>query len=407
MEGKSMARKRQPVLFDTSIAERAEEVGVSESTLRRRIEAFRTDGMESLFSTEKARRRQLPDTIRGFIVDLKAEYPPFSLGEIANIVHACFGRKPDPRSVQRVLDEQPTPLKIIGLYPRYYEMEESGERRAAIVELRLHGWSAKTIAGYLGIHRSTVYRTLERWKEEGMEGLQDKPFGRPAGVRKVDFAAIEAVRKLAKNPGLGAYRVHAALELEGFDLSRATCGRILAQIREVYGYEKPESGGGEKRAMPFASSKWHEFWSADVRYLDDLNESVLADSMVYVITIMENYSRAILWSAVTRRQNLDAFLPVLYRAIERYGAPEALVTDSGRIFLANRAQKIYEALSIDKKEIEKGAPWQNYSETTFNIQRRMADWHFNRAENWTELLEEHERWWSSYNAPFHLRGQQR
>jgi putative transposase len=286
-------------------------------------------------------------------------------------------------------------------------MEESGERRAAIVELRLHGWSAKTIAGYLGIHRSTVYRTLERWKEEGMEGLQDKPFGRPAGVRKVDFAAIEAVRKLAKNPGLGAYRVHAALELEGFDLSRATCGRILAQIREVYGYEKPESGGGEKRAMPFASSKWHEFWSADVRYLDDLNESVLAESMVYVITIMENYSRAILWSAVTRRQNLDAFLPVLYRAIERYGAPEALVTDSGRIFLANRAQKIYEALSIDKKEIEKGAPWQNYSETTFNIQRRMADWHFNRAENWTELLEEHERWWSSYNAPFHLRGQQR
>jgi hypothetical protein len=75
---------RQPVLFDTSIAERAEEVGVSESTLRRRIETFRTDGMESLFPTEKARRRQLPATIRGFIVDLKAEYPPFSLGGIAN-----------------------------------------------------------------------------------------------------------------------------------------------------------------------------------------------------------------------------------------------------------------------------------------------------------------------------------
>jgi transposase len=164
---------RQPVLFDISIVERAEEVSVSESTLRRRIEAFRTDGMESLCSTEKARRRQLPDTIRGFIVDLKAEYPPFSLGEIANIVHACFGRKPDVRSVQRILDEQPTPLKILGLYPRYYEMEESGERRAAIVELRLHGWSARTIAGYLSIHRSTVYRTLERWKEEGMDYSTD------------------------------------------------------------------------------------------------------------------------------------------------------------------------------------------------------------------------------------------
>ena len=120
---------RRPVLFDTSVAERAEEVGVSESTLRRRIEGFREYGMESLFSTEKARRKRLPDTIRRFIVDLKAEYPPFSLGEIANIVHACFGRKPDPRSVQRVLDEEPTPLKILGLYPSYHEMDSVKEEQ--------------------------------------------------------------------------------------------------------------------------------------------------------------------------------------------------------------------------------------------------------------------------------------
>ncbi len=78
--------------------------------------------------------------------------------------------------------------------------------------LRLSGWSAKAIAGYLIIRRSTVYRTLDRWKEEGVEGFEDKPFGRPSGVRKVTFAAIEAVRKLAKNPELGAYQVHAALE---------------------------------------------------------------------------------------------------------------------------------------------------------------------------------------------------
>jgi hypothetical protein len=97
-----------------------------------------------------------------------------------------------------------------------------------------------------------------------MEGLGDKPFGRPAGVRKVDFAAIEEVRRLAQNPELAAYRVHAAVELEGFNLSRSTCGRILAQIREVYGYEKPRGGSTEKKAMPFASSRWHEFWSADV-----------------------------------------------------------------------------------------------------------------------------------------------
>ena len=67
------------------------------------------------------------------------------------------------------------------------------------MELRLYDCSVEVIAAYLGIHRSTVYRTVDRRKEEGMiGGLEDKPFGRPAGVRKVRFAAIEAVRKLAR-----------------------------------------------------------------------------------------------------------------------------------------------------------------------------------------------------------------
>jgi transposase len=66
------------------------------------------------------------------------------------------------------------------------------------VESRLYGCSVKVIAGYLGIHRSTVYRTVDRRKEEGIEGLEEKPFGRPVGVRKVRFAAIEALRKLAR-----------------------------------------------------------------------------------------------------------------------------------------------------------------------------------------------------------------
>ena len=125
---------RQPVLFNASVPERAGEVGVSESTLRRRIQDFREYGMESFISKEQARRGQLLDTVKRLIVDLKAEYPPFNTNEIANIVRACFGHKPDARSVKKVLDEQALPLRLQRNYPRYHEMErESG--RAAIVEL--------------------------------------------------------------------------------------------------------------------------------------------------------------------------------------------------------------------------------------------------------------------------------
>jgi transposase len=358
-------RMRQPVLFGSSVAERARETGISESTLRRRIGRFEDKGMEGLYATEKARRRKLPPNIRRLIVDLKAEYPPFNLNEIANIVDACFGRKPDVRSVKRVLDEEAIPLKLERNYPPYHEMEAAspGQGRAAVVELRVDGWSAKSIAGHLGMGRSTVYKILGRFKEEGAAGLADKPYGRPARVRKVTLAAIEEVRKLAQNPQIGAFRVHAALKQKGIDLSRTTCGRILAQVREIYGYDKPMSGGGSKRVMPFASERHHEYWTADVRYLDMLDESLLAEGMVYAVTIMENYSRAVLASSLTRRQDLNTFLAVLYQAIQEYGPPEAFVTDSGSIFLANRAQAIYRALGIRKIEIEKGQPWQSYIET--------------------------------------------
>jgi len=269
-------RIRQPVLFGGSVAQRAQETGVSERTLQRRIQSFAAEGMEGLFETEKARRRRLPPDVRRLIVDLKAEYPPFNLNEIANVVCACFGRRMDVRSVKRVLDEEAIPLKLERNYLPYHEMEAAspGQGRAAVVELRVDGWSAKAIAGYLGTGRSTVYKILKRFEEEGAEGLKNRSPGRPAGVRKVTLAAIEEVRKLAQNPQIGAFRVHAALKQKGFDLSRTTCGRVLAQVREIYGYEKPKSGGGAKKPMPFASKRPHEYWTADVRYLDMLDESL-------------------------------------------------------------------------------------------------------------------------------------
>ena len=55
------------------------------------------------------------------------------------------------------------------------------------------------------------------------------------------------------------------------------------------------------------------------------------------------------------------------------------MTDGGSVFRANQAKAVYEAAGIAKHEIERGKPWQSYIETTFNIQRRMADWHFAKA----------------------------
>jgi hypothetical protein len=65
--------------------------------------------------------------------------------------------------------------------------------------------------------------------------------------------------------------------------------------------------------------------------------------------------------------------------VRQHGAPEALVSDRGSIFLAKEAMRIYRSLKVRKEQITLRRPWQSYIETTLNIQRRMADWHFAQA----------------------------
>src|SRR5215207_9898829 len=129
---------------------------------------------------------------------------------------------------------------------------------------------------------------------------------------------MEAMRRLQQNPGLGEFRVHAELAQVGIHLSPRTCGRILALNRELYGLEKPRGPAKQTREIPFKAERRHQYWTVDVRYL----KGHKLGHRTYVISVLDNHSRAILASALTRTQDLASYLSVLYAAVERYGSPE-------------------------------------------------------------------------------------
>ena len=88
---------RPIVLFGETAAERAKETGASERTLHYQSDQFERYGMVSLFhqprppSSEPG--RSLPPEMCQLIVNLKSEYPGFSLHEISTICFVRFGRK--------------------------------------------------------------------------------------------------------------------------------------------------------------------------------------------------------------------------------------------------------------------------------------------------------------------------
>ena len=234
---------------------------------------------------------------------------------------------------------------------------------------------------------------------EDFAGLPDKSRARKRRALKVDLQTVETVRRLQENPLRGEFRMHSKLKHEfGIDLSPRTCGYIMAQNRALYGLPRLEKAARPPKKMPFAARYPHQYWSVDLRYID--MHRIDADP-VYCISVLDNYSRCILASRLSRRQDLSAYLVVLYAAVREYGSPKALVSDSGSIFKAEQANAIYAALGMAHEPIERGKPWQDYIETTFGIQRRMADWDFAKAETWAALQHVHDRWVEDYDHEEH------
>ncbi len=398
-EQEQYERIRPLVLFGETAAERAKETGVSERTLHDQAKRFEQLGMISLFhktpSTPVSTERSLPPEMRQLIVNLKAEYPGFSTHEIATICFLHFERRPSDHTVKRVLADGPKPTVTERRYPPYAQIADPYHRRRAIVDLHAEGWSNTTISTYLQTPRHRVYEVLKRWAKLGHAGLDDTP---QHHARKMGLREINEVGKLVvESPELGAYRVRAALEQIGIHLSQATCGRLLSLNRKLYGVSSPKGGKErEKKEMPFKSRFRHEHWSVDVRYIEEHNLGF--PEPIYMISVLDNYSRALLASKISPTQNQWDYLEVLFAALATVGAPKAIVSDGGGIFRCNQAMDVYAALSIRKEQIEKRQAWQNYVESHFNIVRKMADAKFARATSWGEALAIHRRFMRDYNV---------
>jgi transposase len=400
---------RPLVLFHETAGERTKEIDIPQRTLSRKADEFEKLGMQSLFSSEEhggARESSLtlPEEIRQLIVDLHFELPSMSWREIAEVCYIRHGRRPHHKHVKRIATAGPPPSLQARRYQPWHQIPDPAERKLAVIRLHSEGWSITSIAQYMQVSRPTIYATLQRWMEEGVAGLDEKSKARK-GPRKVTLKIANEVRKLQENPLLGKWRVSAALSRMGIEVSPTTCGRIMEANRQLYGLEKPKRVPRPKLEMPFKAERRHQFWSADIRYIE---EHLLPDPRpVYVITIFENFSRAVLSSAISASQTQWDYLAVLADAIRRYGAPEAIVTDGGGQFYSTAAIQLYDMLGIRKERIDPGEPWQNYAETLFSIQKRLADHAFSNARNWAEIDLAHQTWWKNYNSEHHYAHRER
>jgi putative transposase len=106
-----------------------------------------------------------------------AEFPAFTLGEIASICAIQFkGRRPSKQTVKAVLADGPRPSYTTRQFPRAEEMTDPKERHLAVIHLHAQGWSVSTIARYLDVSRPTIYAILKRlsWRKGSVASLTNR-----------------------------------------------------------------------------------------------------------------------------------------------------------------------------------------------------------------------------------------
>jgi hypothetical protein len=90
-----------------------------------------------------------------------------------------------------------------------------------------------------------------------------------------------------------------------------------------------------------------------------------------------------------------------------HGAPIGLVSDGGSVFRATMATELYAQLGIEKAQIQRRRPWQNYVEAHFHTMKLMESYQLEKATSWEAFCAVHARFVGDLNYQAHFAHQDR
>jgi putative transposase len=188
----------------------------------------------------------------------------------------------------------------------------------------------------LGVARSTLYY-------------------RAQGERETDLRLMRRLDELhLAHPFLGSRKLQRLLNEEGFEVGRRHVVTLMRRMGIEAIYRKPrlsQSGAGH-RIYPYLLSgvnieRPNQVWAADITYLP------MARGFVYLVAILDLYSRKVLAWRINNTLTSDFCVAALQEALRRFGRPEIFNTDQGSQFTAEAFTDVLKAhevaISMDGK----------------------------------------------------------
>ena len=180
---------------------------------------------------------------------------------------------------------------------------------------RTHALPVTRQCQLLGLNRSSVYY-------------------QPAGISDEDLQLMRRIDEMhLKRPFYGSRRIRDWLQDEDFPVNRKRVQRLMRQMGIVALYPKANTSrpGKGHKIYPYLLrgleiDRPNQVWATDICYVP------MARGFVYVVAIMDWYSRKVLAWRVSNTMDADFCVEALEEAINRYGTPEIFNTDQGAQF---------------------------------------------------------------------------
>jgi putative transposase len=195
----------------------------------------------------------------------------------------------------------------------------------------------KALCGEYGVSRQTGYKWVERFKAQGLPGLEERsrrPRGSPITT---SGEVVLEVLELRRKYGWGPKKLHKLLgkRLKAKELpSRRTIARILERAGEAKKRRQGQRVVAAAECAPRPEVKGpNDLWTVDFKGWWRAKDGARCEPL----TVRDAHSRFVLCTVVLPSPKVELVRQVFERLFEQYWAPKAILSDNGNPFACTRA----------------------------------------------------------------------
>ena len=208
------------------------------------------------------------------------------------------------------------------------DVSKMEQRYDAVTMVMRDGFSVTEIAAKFNVTRQTIYRWLAKYEEGGLEALADESH-RPRHVPHQMDAALEVrVLDLRRRHHLwGPQRIQFELQKAGVDRPPSHMAIYRALVRAGLVVK------GERRRVLRTYRRWERGRPMELWQMDVVGSIFTLDGTeAKILTGIDDHSRFVVCHGVMARATARPVCEHFVAALTRWGVPEEILTDNGKVF---------------------------------------------------------------------------